>query len=106
MNSLEQKIGKESKGNKLRAPYKDRQCRMALGGISETIIERPLHYKDPKESLFYKERMDSQENSEVGGRRGIEDEGKDTTEKEEEEGEHEMGRKIYMRGHEGDEISS
>ena len=41
--------------NKLRAPYKDRQC--GIECIPQTTIKRPFHYKDPKESLFYKERI-------------------------------------------------
>ena len=55
ISSSEQKFGKGSKGNKLKAPYKDKQC--GIESIPQTTSKRPFHYKDPKESLFYKERM-------------------------------------------------
>ena len=42
-----------SKGNKLKAPYKDRPSK----NILQIRDEKPHHYKNPKESLFYKERM-------------------------------------------------
>ena len=37
----------------LKAPYKDRPSKSIL----QIRKEKPFHYKNPKESLFYKERM-------------------------------------------------
>ena len=48
-----QGCGKGSKGNKLKVPYKDRPSKSIL----QIRDKKPLHYKNPKESLFYKERM-------------------------------------------------
>ena len=55
VSSSEQKFRKGSNGNRLKAPYQDRQD--GIGCIPQKTIERPFHYKDPKESLFYKESM-------------------------------------------------
>ena len=55
MSDSEQNFGKGSKGNKLKAAYKDRHD--GIKNIPQTTIEKPLHYKNLKESLFYKERM-------------------------------------------------
>ena len=35
--------------------YKDRQSE--IKSVPQTTSERTFHYKDPKESLFFKERM-------------------------------------------------
>ena len=47
-NKYKQGCGKKSKGNKLKAPYKD--------GPSKNILQRrnekPYHYKNPKESIL------------------------------------------------------
>ena len=43
MSNSEQKFGK------------DRQGKIKI--IPQTTTEKPLHYKNPKESLFYKQRM-------------------------------------------------
>ena len=52
-NKSKQGCGKVSKGNKLKAPYKDRPSKRIL----QIRDKKPFHYKNPKESLFYKERM-------------------------------------------------
>ena len=54
-SNLEQKFWKGSKGNKLKAPYKDRPSK--IKNILQTTTEKLLYYENPKESLFYKERM-------------------------------------------------
>ena len=46
VSDSEQKVVKGSKGNKLKAPYKDRQH--SIESIPQTTIERSFHYKDPK----------------------------------------------------------
>ena len=53
-NSPKWKYGKWSKGNRLKAPYKD-----IRGGAESTPkwSGKPFHYSQPKESLFYKETM-------------------------------------------------
>ena len=53
-NSSEWKYGKGSKGNKLKALYKDR--RGEVKGKPK-LFGKLFHYNQPKESLFYKERM-------------------------------------------------
>ena len=55
ISSSEPKFGKGSKGNMLKAPYKDRQC--GIQSKPQTTSDRSFPYKDPKESLFFKERM-------------------------------------------------
>ena len=55
VNSSEKKYGKGSKGNKLRAPCKDR--RNEVESTSKQSVRRPFHYNLPKEFLFYKEMM-------------------------------------------------
>ena len=45
---------KGSKGNKLRAPYKDRN---KIESTPKQFVRKPFHYNEPKESLFYKEAM-------------------------------------------------
>ena len=50
LNKSERKHGNGAKGNKLRAPYKDRKSQVPL-------MRRPFHYSKPKESLFYKVTM-------------------------------------------------
>ena len=52
-NKLGQGCGKGSKGNKLKASYKDRLSKNTL----QIRNEKPLYYKNSKEFLFYKERM-------------------------------------------------
>ena len=53
MSKWEQGCGKRPKGNKLKAPYKDRPSKSIL----QIRNEKPFHYKNPKESLFYKGKM-------------------------------------------------
>ena len=48
-----QGCGKGSKGNKLKTLYKDRPSK----SIIQIRDEKPFQYENPKESLFYKERM-------------------------------------------------
>ena len=55
VNSSERKYGKGSKGNTLRAPYKDR--RNEVDSTPKQSVRKPFHYNLPKESLFYKEMM-------------------------------------------------
>ena len=52
-NKSKKGYGKESKGNKLKAPYKDRPSKNKL----QRRNEKPYHNKNPKESIYYKERM-------------------------------------------------
>ena len=52
MSKLVQGCGKGSKRNKLKAPYKDRPSKSKL----QIRNEKPYH-KNPKESLYNKERM-------------------------------------------------
>ena len=60
-----QGCGKRSKGNKLKAPYKDRPSK----NILQRRNEKPYHYKNPKESLFYKDRMVKKKTTErLGGK--------------------------------------
>ena len=67
MRKSEQGCGKGSKGNKLKAPYKDRPSK----GILQIRNEKPFHYKNPNESLFYKERMAKVKTTvRLGGKRG------------------------------------
>ena len=53
MGKAAQGCGKGSKGNMLKAPYKDRPSK----GVLQIRNEKPFHYKNPNESLFYKERI-------------------------------------------------
>ena len=53
MRKSKQGCGKGSKGNKLKAPFKDRPSK----GILQIRIEKPFYYKNLNESLFYKERI-------------------------------------------------
>ena len=53
MRKVEQGCGKVSKGNKLKAPYKDRPSKDVL----QIRNEKLFHYKNLNESLSYKERM-------------------------------------------------
>ena len=55
LSNLERKYRNRSKGNKLTAPYKDRKSQ--IEGMSKPFMRRPIHYSEPKESLFYKETM-------------------------------------------------
>ena len=65
-NTSKHRCGKESKGNKLKAPYKDRPSKNMLQRRSE----KPYHYKNLKESLFYKERMTKRKTTvRLGGKR-------------------------------------
>ena len=52
-NSSKWKYRKESKGNKLKAPYNDRK------GVENKPkwFEKPFYYSQPNESLFYREMM-------------------------------------------------
>ena len=53
VNSSERKYGEGPKGNKLRAPYKDRRSKVE--STPKQFVRKPFHYIEPKESLFYKE---------------------------------------------------
>ena len=55
LSNSERKYGNGSKGNKLRAPYKDRNNQ--IEGTSKPFMKRLFYYSKPKESLFYKETM-------------------------------------------------
>ena len=59
-NSSEQKYGKGSKGNKLKAPYKDR-----MGEVESKPKQfgKPFHYSQHNESLFYKKMMAMKKNT-------------------------------------------
>ena len=48
ISKLKQGCGKGSKGNKLKAPYKDRPSKSML----QIRNEKPFHYKNPKESIL------------------------------------------------------
>ena len=53
-NNSKQKYGKGSKGNKWKAPYKDRKEDVVS---KPKQFEKPFHYCQSNESLFYKEMM-------------------------------------------------
>ena len=53
VNSSEREVWEGSKGNKLRALYKDRKS--GIESTHKQSVRKPFHYNLPKESLFYKE---------------------------------------------------
>ena len=53
VNNSGRKYGKRSKGNKLRAPCKDR--RSQIESMPKQFVRKLFHYTEPKNSLFYEE---------------------------------------------------
>ena len=86
--------GKDSKGKKLKAPYKDRPSK----NILQRRNEKPYHYKNLKESLFHKERMVKKKPTvRIGGKQRKQ---KMEVNEGEEKGDCEMDRKVIKRNKE------
>ena len=81
----------------IKAPYKERQGE--IKNIPQTIIKKPLHYKNPNESLFYKERMARVKTTvRLRGKEANEDEDRKTMKRGTKEREHKVGRKVNKEG--------
>ena len=98
---LEQKFRRGSKGSMLKAPYKDRLSKIKI--ILQTTTEKPLHYKNPKESLFIRrEWQKSKSQWSWGKRKTDEDEDRKETKRDVTEGDHKMSGETDKEGEESD----